>query len=80
MNFFNIFLLIANVLYGLSIVNFSNHKREIFIELQYAKNQEKLLEDDFNYLQYQKCILLKISRLERIAFNKLKMKSIINFS
>lgn len=74
----NIFLLIVVLGCALSVVNATNQQRRLFVQLERAQAEERQLQQDYAQLQYEQSALSKTSRIEQIATDSLKMRSIVS--
>ncbi len=74
----NIFLLIIVLGCALSVVNATNQQRRLFVQLERAQAEERQLQQDYAQLQYEQSALSKTSRIEQVANDSLKMRSIVS--
>ena len=74
----NIFLLIIVLGCALSVVNATNQQRRLFVKLERAQAEERQLQQDYAQLQYEQSALSKTSRIEQLANDSLKMRSIVS--
>lgn len=74
----NIFLLIVVLGCALSVVNATNQQRRLFVQLERAQAGERQLQQDYAQLQYEQSALSKTSRIEQLATDSLKMRSIVS--
>lgn len=74
----NIFLLIVVLGCALSVVNATNQQRRLFVQLERAQAEERQLQQDYAQLQYEQSALSKTSRIEQLATDSLKMRSIVS--
>lgn len=74
----NIFLLIIVLGCALSVVNATNQQRRLFVQLERAQAEERQLQQDYAQLQYEQSALSKTSRIEQVATDSLKMRSIVS--
>ena len=74
----NIFLLIIVLGCALSVVNSTNQQRRLFVQLERAQAEERQLQQDYAQLQYEQSALSKTSRIEQLATDSLKMRSIVS--
>lgn len=74
----NIFLLIVLLGCALSVVNATNQQRRLFVRLERAQAEERQLQQDYAQLQYEQSALSKTSRIEQLATDSLKMRSIMS--
>ena len=72
----NIFLLIIVLGCALSVVNATNQQRRLFVQLERAQAEERQLQQDYAQLQYEQSALSKTSRIEQVATDSLKMRTI----
>jgi cell division protein FtsL len=72
----NVFLLIVVTCCALSVVNGTNQQRQLFVQLERAQADERQLQLDYAQLQYEQSALSKTSRIEQLATDTLKMRSI----
>jgi len=73
MSRFNTLLLFLVMGCALSVINATNHQRELFIALGRAQSEEHQLAQDWSELQYRQGALSKATLIERAAQDKLKM-------
>jgi cell division protein FtsL len=76
MSRFNTLLLFLVVGCALSVINATNHQRELFIALGRAQSEEYQLAQDWSELQYRQGALSKATLIERAAQDKLKMQPV----
>ena len=76
MSRFNTLLLFLVVGCALSVINATNHQRELFIALGRAQSEEHQLAQDWSELQYRQGALSKATLIERAAQDKLKMQPV----
>ncbi|NRO97204.1 cell division protein FtsL [Paraburkholderia sp. NMBU_R16] len=74
----NIFLLIIVLGCALSVVNATNQQRRLFVQLERAQAEERQLQQDYAQLQYEQSALSKTSRIEQVATDSLKMRSVVS--
>ena len=72
----NIFLLIIVLGCALSVVNATNQQRRLFVQLERTQTEEHQLQLDYAQLQYEQSALSKTSRIEGLATDALKMRSV----
>ncbi|PTB20784.1 cell division protein FtsL [Trinickia symbiotica] len=72
----NILLLIVVLGCALSVVNATNQQRRLFVQLERAQAEERQLQQDYAQLQYEQSALSKTSRIEGLASDSLKMRSV----
>ena len=72
----NIFLLIVVLGCALSVVKATNQQRRLFVQLERAQAEERQLQQDYAQLQYEQSALSKTSRIEELATDALKMRSV----
>jgi cell division protein FtsL len=61
---------------ALSVINATNHQRELFIALGRAQSEEHQLAQDWSELQYRQGALSKATLIERAAQDTLKMQPV----
>jgi cell division protein FtsL len=76
----NIFLLIVVLGCALSVVNATNQQRRLFVQLEREQAEERQLQQDYAQLQYEQSALSKTSRIEGLAAETLKMRSVASGS
>ncbi|MEX3954383.1 cell division protein FtsL [Trinickia sp. EG282A] len=76
----NILLLIVLLGCALSVVNATNQQRRLFVQLERAQAEERQLQQDYAQLQYEQSALSKTSRIEGLASDSLKMRSVASGS
>jgi cell division protein FtsL len=72
----NIFLVMIVLGCALSVVNATNQQRRLFVQLERAQAEERQLQQDYAQLQYEQSALSKTSRIEGLANDALKMRSV----
>lgn len=72
----NILLLIVVLGCALSVVNATNQQRRLFVQLERGQAEERQLQQDYAQLQYEQSALSKTSRIEGLAAQTLKMRSV----
>jgi cell division protein FtsL len=76
MSYLNLVLLILVVGCAVSVVNFTNHERELFIALGHAQSEERQLAQEWSELQYRQSALSKTTLIEKFARDRLKMQAV----
>lgn len=69
----NLLLFLAIIFSGLAIVNITDKRRHLFVQLERATAEQRRLAQQWTRLQYEHSVLSKTERIERIAKEKLKM-------
>ena len=72
---FNILLFIAVIASGLYLVNVSSRARNLFVDLEKAQNEEHALETQYEQLQVEKRAQATPLRVEKVAREKLNMRT-----
>jgi len=71
----NVVLFVALVLSGLYLVRVSYEARRLFVEVERAQTEERTLETQFEQLQIEKRAQATPLRVEKVAREKLQMRS-----
>ena len=71
----NVFLLVALIFSSVYLVRVSHESRRLFAELDTARNEERLLDNEFERLKSDKQSQATPLRVEKTARDKLAMRS-----